>query len=298
YKQYSVIQGGDGGMEYAMCTLITGRSYAGLVSVTAHELAHSWFQHILASNETKYQWMDEGFATYIEDLAMHALMPVKNNEEVNPFAGSYSNYYYMVGTGKEQPQTTYSDRFEENRIYGISTYSKGSIFLSQLGYLIGQQNLDKTIKKFYNDFKFTHPTPNDIKRTAEKVSGAHLDWYLTEWTQTINTIDYGIKEIKEEGNSTKVTLERIGKMPMPIDLIVVYDDGTQESFYIPLMMMHYTKENQYPNLKRTVLGGWDWAYPTFELTLSKPKSAIKILMIDPSELMADVKRENNTYMKK
>ncbi|RZJ69497.1 MAG: M1 family peptidase, partial [Flavobacterium sp.] len=144
----------------------------------------------------------------------------------------------------------------------------------------------------------THPTPNDIKRTAEKVSGAHLDWYLTEWTQTINTIDYGIKEIKEEGNSTKVTLERIGKMPMPIDLIVVYEDGTQESFYIPLMMMHYTKENQYPNLKRTVLGGWDWAYPTFELTLSKPKSSIKILMIDPSELMADVKRENNTYMKK
>jgi hypothetical protein len=59
YDQYSVVQGGDGGMEYAMLTLITGgRNYNSLFGVTAHELAHSWFQHVLATNETKHEWMD------------------------------------------------------------------------------------------------------------------------------------------------------------------------------------------------------------------------------------------------
>jgi hypothetical protein len=296
YKQYSVIQGGDGGMEYAMCTLITGHKYEGLVGVTAHEFGHSWFQHILASNETEHGWMDEGFTTYIEDLAMYTLMPPKDKkeEQANPFAGSYANYFYMVKTGKEQPLSTQADRFDLNMLYSISSYSKGSIFLSQLGYLIGEEKLAETIKRYYAEYKFTHPTPNDIKRVAEKVSGAHLGWYLIDWTETTNTIDYSLA-LSDDGTNTKVTLERIGRMPMPMDIIAVYEDGTQETFYVPLRMMRYVKDNPYPNQKRTVLPDWDWAYKTYEFTISKPKKAIKLLMIDPAELMADINRDNNIY---
>ncbi|AWH84392.1 peptidase M1 [Flavobacterium album] len=300
YKQYSVIQGGDGGMEYAMCTLITGHTYEGLVEVTVHEFGHSWFQHVLASNETKHGWMDEGFTSYVEALAMQAVMPAvvkEGEEEPNPFASAYSNYFYMVKTGKEQPLTTQADRFDQNMLYSIASYSKGEIFLSQLGYLIGEDKLAKTIKRYFADYKFTHPTPMDIKRTAEKVSGAHLDWYLTDWTETTNTIDYAIKEMKEDGNTTKVTLERIGRMPMPIDIIVVADDGTQESYYIPLQMMHYIKDNPFPNLKRNVLDAWDWGHQTYEFTINKPKASIQVLVIDPTELMADVNKENNAFIR-
>ncbi|MNJ99287.1 hypothetical protein D3C87_170620 [compost metagenome] len=300
YKQYSVVQGGDGGMEYAMCTLITGnRSYGSLVGVTAHEFAHSWFQHVLASNESKHEWMDEGFTSYISDLAMRTVLPPKDAKELeaSPFADAYSNYYYMVSTGREQPQTTHPDRFEENMIYGITAYSKGEVFLSQLGYVIGQDKLEQTIKRYYADYKFTHPTPNDVKRTAEKITGAHLDWYLQDWTQTTNTIDYSLK-LSEEGNNTKVTLQRIGRMPMPIDIIAVYEDGTQESFYVPLQMMRYIKDNPFPNVKRTVLGNWDWSYPTFEFTINRPLKTVKVMMIDPSETMADVNKENNVYTPK
>ena len=75
YKQYSVIQGGDGGMEYAMSTLITGeRKLGSLIGVTAHELAHTWFQFLLATNESKHEWMDEGFTSYISNMAMNELM--------------------------------------------------------------------------------------------------------------------------------------------------------------------------------------------------------------------------------
>jgi len=293
YKQYSFIQGGDGGMEYAMCTLMLGNgTLEGIYGTATHELGHSWFQHILASNESKHPWMDEGFTTYAEDLAINELSGKKVE---NPFKGNYNAYYKLVESGKEQAQTTHGDRYDENRPYSISSYVKGSIFLSQLGYVIGQDNLAKTVKRYYQDFKFKHPTPNDIKRTAERVSGANLDWYLVDWAQTANTIDYGIKEVKENGESTTVSLERIGRMPMPIDLTVEYVDGTTESFYVPLRMMSFEKENPNPSVKRTVLNDWTWAASNYDFTIAKAKSSIKKITIDPSGLMADVKQDNNVY---
>jgi hypothetical protein len=296
YDQYSVIQGGDGGMEYAMCTLILGEgTYDGLVGVIAHEMGHSWFQHVLASNESKHGWMDEGFTTFIEDTALYELSDKKGE---NPLVGSYRAYYKLVDSGKEQPLSTHADRFDENRSYSTASYIKGELFLTQLEYLIGRENLLKTIKRFYNDFKFKHPTPNDIKRSAERVSGAHLDWYLIDWTQTTNTIDYGIKEVDEATNNlqqTAIFLERIGRMPMPIDVLVEYIDGTQETFYIPLRMMNFEKENPTPSIRRTVLKDWAWGNPNYSFEIPKSKTTIKKVTLDPSGLMADVKKENNSY---
>jgi hypothetical protein len=293
YEQYSVIQGGDGGMEYAMGTLITGgRNFGSLVGVMVHEMAHSWFQHVLASNESKHEWMDEGFTTFISSLCMDRIMDQKKE---NPFASSYQGYYNLVASGKEQPQTTHADRYALNFAYGVAAYSKGAIFLSQLGYIIGQDKLMETLRKYYQDFKFKHPTPNDIKRTAEKVSGMELDWYLTDWTQTTNTIDYGIKTVEADGQKTKVSLERIGLMPMPIDILVLYHDGTQETFYAPLRMMRGEKENPYPNFKRTVLEDWPWAYSNYDFSLNKPLNEVKAVVLDPSQLMADINEANNVW---
>ncbi|MCA0152419.1 M1 family metallopeptidase [Winogradskyella vincentii] len=281
YDQYSVIQGGDGGMEYAMCTLITGeRNYGSLLSVTSHEMAHTWFQFLLASNEAKHEWMDEGFTSYISTLATNSL---KGNTGENPFKNSYRRYISLANSGYEQPLTTHADRYAYNQVYGTAAYSKGSVFLSQLGYVIGEENLKKTIKKYFNDFSFKHPKPMDIVRTAERVSGLELDWYLIDFGQTTNTIDYGIKSVY--GNV--IVLERIGLMPMPIDLTVTYDDGSQEAFYIPLQMMRGEKPTD-----ATIASDWAWAMPTYRLKTNKN---VKVVEIDSSEFMADVKRENNTY---
>ena len=293
YEQYSVVQGGDGGMEYAMSTLITGeREFGSLVGVMVHEMAHSWFQHVLATNESEHEWMDEGFTSFISSLCMNQIM--EQNKE-NPFEGSYRGYYALVNSGLEMPKATHADRYTTNFAYGVSAYSKGSIFLSQLGYVIGQDKLMQTIQKYFEDFKFKHPVPNDIKRTAEKVSGMELNWYLKDWTQTTNTIDYGIKSVEADGENTKVTMERIGEMPMPLDILIVGKDGTQQTYYVPLRMMFGEKDNPYPNLKRTVLEDWPWAYPTYEFTLDMPLENVQAIMIDPSQLMADVNGENNVY---
>ena len=284
YDQYSVIQGGDGGMEYAMCTLITGKRKLGsLMGVTAHEMAHTWFQFLLATNEGKHEWMDEGFTSYISD---HAMDEINNKNSDNPAAGAYRGYTYLAKSGKEKPQTTHADRYETNMAYSITAYNKGSVFLSQLGYVIGEDNLKKTLKQYFTDWSFKHPTPNDFIRVAEKVSGLELEWYLTDWTMTTNTIDYGVKSI--EGNT--VTLERIGEMPMPIDLEVTYTDGSKESIYIPLQMMRGEK----PTTAK-LLDDWAWTNPTY---IFDTRKAVQNVIIDKSGLMADVNLENNTTLKK
>lgn len=289
YDQYSVIQGGDGGMEYAMCTLITGkRSFGSLVGVTAHEMAHTWFQFLLATNEARHEWMDEGFTSYISDHAMNVVM---NEGKEIPNANAYRGYIYLAKSGKEKPQTTHADRYETNMAYGITAYNKGSVFLSQLGYIIGEDNLKKTLKKYFDDFAFKHPRPIDIIRTAEKVSGLELDWYLIDWTQTTNTIDYAVTSTEENNSITTVNLERKGLMPMPLDIEVVYTDGTSEWYNIPLRMMRGEKPVA-SNVK--ILNDWAWAYPTYSFSINKPKSAIKSITIDPKQLMADVDKTNNT----
>ena len=83
---------------------------------------------------------------------------------------------------------------------------------------------------------------------------------------------------------------------MPLDILVQYEDGSVETYYIPLRMMHFVKENPFNEIKRTVVSDWAWAIPDYELVL--PKKGVKQIVIDPTGMMADVNRENNNYIKK
>ncbi|MEC3906237.1 M1 family metallopeptidase [Tamlana sp. 2201CG12-4] len=279
YKQYSIIQGGDGGMEYGMCTLIVGEGeFNGLFGVTAHEMAHSWFQFLLATNELTNYWMDEGFTEYFGNLAESEIF---NRPFENPTKQVYDTYFYYAKSGTEQPQTTHADRFHFNRSSSISAYYKGYVFLNQLAYVIGQENQKETIKAYFKKWGFKHPTPNDFIRVAEKVSGLELDWYLNDWTRTTNTIDYGVKSIDDN----TITLERIGLMPMPIDIKVTYSDGSSEDYYIPLRMMRGEKPTS-----ATIIKDWAWAYPTYTFEAAK---AVKSVEIDPKGMMADINKDNN-----
>ncbi len=92
FDTYSIIQGGDGGMEYPMCTLILGEgSLAGVSGTMAHEVAHSWYQMTLASNEALHAWMDEGFTDFASSEAMSAIL----NETNPPHQGSYSTVWAL-----------------------------------------------------------------------------------------------------------------------------------------------------------------------------------------------------------
>lgn len=308
FKQYSFIQGGDGGMEYPMATLIKGPG----LGTAFHEWMHSWYQMMLGTNESLVPWMDEGFTTYAEgkvsDYYYHTFAdsvfkgdPEGKEKVLEKLdhdlplgeADAYRGYFMLVRSGLAEPETTHSDHYNTNFAYSENAYSKGAVFLEQLGYIVGDKTLHRILLEYYKEWSFKHPTANDFIRVAEKVSGMKLDWYEEYWIWTTKTIDYGIDSVSDDNGKTKIVLHRIGEMPMPIDLLITWKDGSQEIEYIPAYLMFGQKPNEQPEIKRRVFPAWPWTNPTYEITLPVGKSGIKTIEIDPSQRMADVNRENN-----
>ena len=296
WPQYSFIQGGDGGMEYAMCTLMVGgEKYERLVGTAAHELAHAWFQHLLATDEAAYPWMDEGFTSYIEYLAEHQIL--KTKKTANPFDSAYKGYFGLVKSGFQEPTITHSDRFATNYAYSVTAYYKGLLFLTQLDYLMGNEALQKTLKRYYNEYAFKNPTPNDFIRIAEKVSGMQLQWFLNEFMETDHTADYAISKVEGKGSKTEVTLKRVGRLPLSIDLWVTDKAGNIRYVYVPLRMTYAEKPNTYPAYPRTILPAWGWGNPTYTFTLDMPLEDIKSITLDPENKSVDTDKENNSFSK-
>lgn len=294
YKQFSVIQGGDGGMEYPMSTLITGhRPLESLVGVMVHELVHSWFHGVLATNEGLHPWIDEGFTVFASSLTMRELFAEKA-DSTSPHAGSYSSYINLAKSGLEEPLSTPADHFHTNTAYGAAAYSKGAVFLEQLGYIIGNESRDRGMLRYWDTWQFKHPNPNDFIRVMERESGLELDWYKHYWVYSTKSIDYGIAAVEAgENNTTKITLERVGQMPMPIDLAITYSDGSQEMVYLPLVIQRGEKPQEEGMPERVLTQRWPWTHPTMEILIQRNKSSIKAVEIDPSGRMADINRENN-----
>lgn len=311
YPQYSFIQGGDGGMEYAMATLLKGPGLEGIV----HEWLHSWYQHILGTNESLHSWMDEGFTTFAETETIAYYL--KNFAPQSPYlskhskqelaqqlqddltkrplhhAENYGNYFSLVKSGREESLTTHADHFNTNYAYRLASYVKGSVFLSQLGYIISDSLRDKVLLAYYDQWKFKHPNPNDFIRIAESLSNMELDWYKEYWIYSTKTIDYGLGSIDEQAGKAVVSLKRIGLMPMPVEVLVTYKDGTEELHYIPLNLMYGQKPNEETALNRIIHAEWKWTHPDYKFSLSRGVAGIKAIEIDPSRRMADINRINN-----
>lgn len=291
YSDFSVIQGGDGGMEYSMATLILGRgSYEGLLSVTLHEMFHSWYQGVLATNESLYPWMDEGFTTYAENIT-EAYLTGSNS---NPQKNSYRAYYYLVKSGKQEPISTHSDHYSTNMAYGIAAYSMGSMVPSMLAYIVGEDSFEKAFKSYFDTWKFKHPNPTDFRRLIEKETGFELAWFMNDWVGTKHHVDYAIDSVFSEGVNTKILLSNKGTMPMPTEVLVSYKDGSKEIFYFPLRMMRKAK-TEFGDTKSTLVSDWPWTNPKKDFSIHKPIAEIQSIEINHSKLVPDIDQSNDSW---
>jgi hypothetical protein len=310
YPQYSFIQGGDGGMEYAMATLLKG---PGLGTVF-HEWMHSWYQHILGTNESLYPWMDEGFTSYAEeaisyqyDLEFGPNSPfINEREKAQILAGNeraktqlpavqyfnYMGYLNLAKSGLEEPMSTHSDHYNTNFAYSSASYSKGGTFLGFLGYIVGDSVRDKILLNYYNTWKFKHPNANDFIRVAEKTSGIQLQWFKEYWMNSTKTVDYGLNDIQATATGAIISVQRIGKMPAPVEVLINYKDGTSELHYVPLDLMLGNKVAE-GGVNRIIHPECKWVQPTYTFETTKPLSALKSIEIDPSHRLPDVNRTNN-----
>lgn len=298
YAQFSFVHGGDGGMEYPMATLITGdRSFRSLLGTAVHELLHNWYYGVLGTNESLYPWMDEGFVSYAEQCVINELKRLGHLDgewQENPFIGTYERYVEFAVSGWEEPMTTHSDHYRTNTSYYYAAYVKGRIFLNQLEYIIGKEAFDKTMLRYFDTWKFRHPRPADFVRVAEKCSGMVLDWYSEYWINTTNVIDYGLGEIEDQGKTTRVMLQRLQAMPMPVELVVTDDKGKTTTYYIPIDLMRSHKQPP-GNGQWVVLEDWGWVYPEYEVVIPMKLKKIKRIEIDAGYGTADIDRENNVF---
>jgi aminopeptidase N len=208
-------------------------------------------------------------------------------------SGAYGGYFALVNSGYEEPMCTHADHYNTNYGYSLTAYSKGAVFLEQLGYIIGTENRDKGLLRYYRNWRFKHPNPNDFVREMEMQSGLELDWYKQYLVYTTKHIDYGIDSVYENNGKTIVRLRRVERMPMPVDLLVTAKDGKKVMHYIPLSLMYGAKPNEDNSIPRVIHDYWAWTNPTYEVEVDLPMSEIKTLEIDPSLRMADINRSNN-----
>jgi aminopeptidase N len=177
--------------------------------------------------------------------------------------------------------------------YSIASYSKGAVFMEQLGYIVGASVRDKILIEYYNQWRFKHPNAADLFRLAEKQSGLQLDWYKEYWCNTTKTIDYSIDSLWEENGVSKIRLRRIGHMPMPIDLQLTFKDGSTELHYVPLNLQYGVKPNENANQVRVVHEAWRWTHPTYILEFKQRLTNLNRVEIDPTKRLADVDQRNN-----
>ena len=292
YDNYSFIQGGDGGMEYPMATLITGnRPLISLVGVSLHEWMHSWFQMMLATNESKYPWMDEGFTSYAEDEVMNyvkmlGLLPGYEPSK-NVMQSTLEAYVNFIHSGKEEALCTPADHYETNRAYGVGSYVKGSLTLMQLRYIVGEKAFRKGMMNYYSHWIFKHPEPSDFFRSIEKASDIELDWFEDYWVNTTKRVDYSIDTIVEVNSKCVLKINRLGQFPMPVDVLV--RTKTKEIIYhIPLDIMRGHKTD--PEL--VFAKPWHWVNPEYFLELESRLDEIVEVILDPNIQLPDIHREN------
>lgn len=282
YKQYSFITGGDGGMEYPMATLLASPG------AWLHEWFHSWYQGVIATNESKFPWMDEGFTSYAEDRTKAWL--AGESEELAQ-AGNYKSYINLARSGYEEPLSTHADHFNTNYAYSAASYSKGAVFMEQLGYIVGAKLRDQILLAYDQQWKFKHPAIDDLIRLSEKISGIQLDWYQEFWVNSTKTIDYAIDSVWEENGKAKIRLKNLGLMPMPIDLAIVTKGDNTEWHYIPLDLMFGNKPTD--GQARIDHAVWHWTSPTYTIETNLKLADLVRIEIDPTHRMADIEPQNN-----
>ena len=303
------------GMEYPMITLDGGYypSHQGLI---AHEVGHNWFFGMVGSNETYRAALDEGFTQFLTAWCMRKLTKESQPELKRAFAG----YMEDAIDGTDEVLETHSNDFHSATGHGGGykhVYYKTASMLYNLQYYLGDSVFLQAMKNYVEQWKFCHPYIEDFRNSIIQSAQTDLNTFFDQWFQTNKSADYSIKRITplKTSNYYRVTLQRNGKMVMPVDLDFLISpsatpttaNGNANSnnrnvspsdvFYsITIPVTQYQKPGRY-NLKPWI--GWDKLRPTYTFDIEMPVNGkVKQVWLDRSGRLADINRVNNVWKKR
>ena len=229
YEKTTVFQG-YAGMEYPM--MANDESYEDTTFsrfVAEHEIAHTYMPFYMGINETRYGFMDEGWATTFEILIGRADLGVEKAEETYK-QFRVEGWINDPSPGEDVPIVGPGD----NRIgqaLGDNEYGKASLGYLAMKDLLGDELFKKCLHEYMNRWHGKHPLPWDFFFTFNDVAKKNLNWFWSNWFFSHNYIDLAIKSTTRLGNDYSVTIENMGGMAAPVNIIANYSDGTKESFH-------------------------------------------------------------------
>lgn len=270
YPQMTVNEGViGGGMEYPMITIIGGGGTPlALYGVISHELAHMWWPMVAGSDERNYAWMDEGMASFAEDLATPLLFP---DEDAG--RSTMNRYLRVAGTDRETESMRPADLYGPFGNRGIASYQKPATAFRALRTILGPAVFDRSLRTYLRRWAFKHPTPLDLFWTFEDVSGRDLDWFFYPWMYTTRVLDQGIAGVTLGDGAVTVVVEDRGEIPMPVIVEVVNDSGGRS---------------------RAMASVEDWRAGSMAIRMDV-SGIVREVILDPEGRFPDVNREDNRW---
>jgi len=207
--------------------------------VQDHEQAHTYFPFYMGTNESRYAFMDEGWATTFEYLIG---ISERGQEAADKFYKSFRVSRWIHGShDKENPIITPSPDVTFGA--GNNAYGKPSLSYLALKDLLGDELFRKALHNYMDNWNGKHPIPWDYFYSMEKGSGQHLDWFFYNWFFTSGYIDLDLAKVDKTSKGYALDIKNIGGFAVPFDVIATYDDGSSESFHqTPLVWKSNQKE--------------------------------------------------------
>ncbi len=315
YPNLSIVDGfiRAGGIEYPNLViindLITDIRFLSIVVI--HEIAHQWFYGMLANNQTRYGWMDEGFTTFFEILATEHIWGSEDNLSHRPAASLwrrllgyrksarrnlFRSYFEYSLQGKEEPINTHFDYFQNNPY--VPYYDKTAAVLFALKEMLGDSLFFQAVREYYQRWRFRHPYPQDLFVSFEQSTGMELDWFWEEWLNSTWRCDYQLDDVSGHwrmwGDSLMyqitVRLQRKEPAAMPIWLRVELSDGRRYRYRIPVAGWLRGKHQPYD------LPAWHMANRKYRVDIRFPEK-VKFVEIESGWTNMDYNPFNNSSRK-
>ena len=274
FPKMTVFQG-YAGMEYPM--MANDETYEDTTFsrfVAQHEIAHTYFPFYMGINETRYGFMDEGWATTFEILYSRTVMP-KNVADGFYKRFRVNGWIEDTNAGEDLPIITTGENLAGAGL-GSNEYGKPSLGYLAVKDMLGDDLFRKCLHGFMDRWHGKHPVPWDFFYSFNDISGKNLNWFWNAWFFSNNYIDLAIDNVSSNKNEQQIIIRNIGGFPSPVDLQVEYADGTKET-------IHKTPEIWEANLQQATI-------------IIKSKKALQSVKLT-TDIFVDADADNNSWKK-
>lgn len=228
YRHASVVDGSllaGEGMEYPMIAVMGSiNSKTMLRMVIIHEVGHNWFYGLLGSNERDHPWMDESINSFYENLVSHVSKSDSNADRSDEMIAKAmeklnTSFLYQVAASRKLDQAIDlpATAFTTSN-YGGIIYQKGAIALDYLKAYLGDSSFEKCMKRYFREWCFKHPSPEDFRTIFQQEIGQALDWFFDDLVQQTTPIDFAIKKVtkRQDGTTVQVSSKHGFRGPIPV----------------------------------------------------------------------------------